>query len=171
MTSDKDTLLNYSVDEISLENEEEKQVTNKVDIKYSNSVITNYEYNEKEKVYYRSVNNVEHTDYVTKKQYTAKNIIIAYIDNSYISNDDKGRQNIENIGSGVGYYITDGYSIPIKWVKESRKSQTKYYYEDGTEITVNDGNTYIQIYPKTPGKLTITPKPAETTTTGNTVEQ
>lgn len=67
MTSDKDTLLNYSVDEINLENEEEKQVANKVDIKYSNSVITNYEYNEKEKVYYRSVNNVEHTDYVTKK--------------------------------------------------------------------------------------------------------
>lgn len=113
MTSDKDTLLNYSVDEISLENEEEKQVANKVDIKYSNSVITNYEYNEKEKVYYRSVNNVEHTDYVTKKQYTAKNIIIAYIDNSYISNDDKGRQNIDNIGSGIGYYITDGYAIPI----------------------------------------------------------
>lgn len=123
MTSDKDTLLNYSVDEISLENEEEKQVANKVDIKYSNSVITNYEYNEKEKVYYRSVNNVEHTDYVTKKQYTAKNIIIAYIDNSYISNDDKGRQNIDNIGSGIGYYITDGYAIPITWSKSGEKNK------------------------------------------------
>ena len=126
MTSDKDTLLNYSVDEISLENEEEKQVANKVDIKYSNSVITNYEYNEKEKVYYRSVNNVEHTDYVTKKQYTAKNIIIAYIDNSYISNDDKGRQNIDNIGSGIGYYITDGYAIPITWSKSGRKDASSF---------------------------------------------
>lgn len=147
MTSDKDTLLNYSVDEISLENEEEKQVANKVDIKYSNSVITNYEYNEKEKVYYRSVNNVEHTDYVTKKQYTAKNIIIAYIDNSYISNDDKGRQNIDNIGSGIGYYITDGYAIPITWSKSGRKEQTVYKKKNGEEIKVNDGNTYIQNAP------------------------
>ena len=147
MTSDKDTLLNYSVDEISLENEEEKQVANKVDIKYSNSVITNYEYNEKEKVYYRSVNNVEHTDYVTKKQYTAKNIIIAYIDNSYISNDDKGRQNIDNIGSGIGYYITDGYANPITWSKSGRKEQTVYKKKNGEEIKVNDGNTYIQNAP------------------------
>ena len=147
MTSDKDTLLNYSVDEISLENEEEKQVANKVDIKYSNSVITNYEYNEKEKVYYRSVNNVEHTDYVTKKQYTAKNIIIAYIDNSYISNDDKGRQNIDNIGSGIGYYITDGYAIPITWSKSGRKEQTVSKKKNGEEIKVNDGNTYIQNAP------------------------
>ena len=147
MTSDKDTLLNYSVDEISLENEEEKQVANKVDIKYSNSVITNYEYNEKEKVYYRSVNNVEHTDYVTKKQYTAKNIIIAYIDNSYISNDDKGRQNIDNIGSGIGYYITDGYAIPITWSKSGRNEQTVYKKKNGEEIKVNDGNTYIQNAP------------------------
>ena len=147
MTSDKDTLLNYSVDEISLENEEEKQVANKVDIKYSNSVITNYEYNEKEKVYYRSVNNVEHTDYVTKKQYTAKNIIIAYIDNSYISNDDKGRQNIDNIGSGIGYYITDGYAIPITRRKSERKEQTLYKKKKAEEKKVNDGNTYIQNAP------------------------
>lgn len=28
--------------------------------------------------------------------------------------------------------------------KTSRFAQTVYMYEDGTEITVNDGNTYIQ---------------------------
>ena len=37
--------------------------------------------------------------------------------------------------------------IPIKWKKDSRSSQTKYTYEDGTELKVNDGNTFIQIVP------------------------
>ena len=104
-------------------------------------------YDEENKVYLRSMCDEAHVDLITGKQYTAKNIIIAYIDNSYISNDDKGRQNIDNIGSGIGYYITDGYAIPITWSKSGRKEQTVYKKKNGEEIKVNDGNTYIQNAP------------------------
>ena len=51
------------------------------------------------------------------------------------------------IGSGDGYFITNGYAVPITWEKESRSSQTVYRYKNGKEIKVNDGNTYIQIQP------------------------
>ena len=68
--------------------------------------------------------------------------------NNY-SLDSYGRQKLDNIGSGDGYYITNGYAVPIVWEKESRSSQTIYRYSDGTEIDVNDGNTYIQIQPIT----------------------
>ena len=64
------------------------------------------------------------------------------------------RQNINNIGSGTGYYISEGYAIPIKWEKKYKASQTIYTYMDGTEISVNDGNTWIHIQP-TSKKLTI----------------
>ena len=74
--------------------------------------------------------------------------------NSTLTGDVKGRQDIDNIGSGEGYYITNGYAVPIKWSKKSRTAQTVYTYTDGTEIKVNDGNTYIQIQPKSQ-KLTI----------------
>ena len=50
-------------------------------------------------------------------------------------------------GTGTGYYITNGYAVPITWTKTSRSAQTIYKYIDGTEITVNDGNTFIQIQP------------------------
>ena len=63
--------------------------------------------------------------------------------------DDYGRQDLENIGSGEGYFITNGYSIPITWVKESRSSKTIYKKMDGEEIQVNDGNTAIEIEPVT----------------------
>ena len=145
----QDLLLNYSVEEIDMTSIPNATKADKVSIKYSSSTTSSYEYDSENKVYKRYVNNDEHTDYVTKEQYTFKNII-TYQVNNYTLNDgeNKGRQELENIGSGTGYYISNGYSIPIKWEKESRSSQTKYYYENGEELIVNDGNTFIQIQPK-----------------------
>ena len=153
LTSEKDLLLNYSVDEVSIENEESSLKADNVSIRYSNAVTTSYKYNPTDKLYYRSVNGSVQKDYVTKKQYTAKNIIISYVDNGNISNDNKGRQELNNIGTGKGYYITDGYSIPITWTKTSRNEQTVYKKLNGEEITVNDGNTFIQIAPKDSAKI------------------
>jgi len=153
LTSNKDTLLNYTTDEVDLTKYDDSVTANSVDIKYSNYLTTSYVYNSDEKVYYRSVNNKAHTDYVTKKQYTAKNIIIIYVDNGDIGNDSKGRQELENIGTGTGFYITNGACIPITWEKKSRTSQTVYKYKDGKEINVSDGNTYIQIAPKNSAKV------------------
>lgn len=143
----KDILLNYSVDNIDLSNKENAIVATNIDIPYSTSLKTSYVYDSENKVYKRFVNGVEHVDYVTKKQYTTKNIITYKLPNSTISGDQKGRQDVDTVGSGEGYYITNGYAIPITWKKESRSSQTVYKYSNGKEIDVNDGNTYIQIQP------------------------
>lgn len=145
LTSDKKTLLNYTVDVVDLSKKEDSIVANSVDIKYSSDLITNYVYNAEEKIYYRSVNNKVHTDYVTKKQYTTKNIIVSFVRNYNTPGDTKGRQTLENIGTGNGYYITNGYAVPITWEKKSREAQTVYKYKNGNEIDVSDGNTYIQI--------------------------
>ena len=57
---------------------------------------------------------IEHKDYVTGLQYTAKNIITYKVHN-YTLNDgySGGRQDLNNIGSGEGYFISEGYAIPI----------------------------------------------------------
>lgn len=146
-TTSNKLLLNYSVDEVNLSTVDGATVANNVSIKYSNLVTTSYIYDATNKVYLRSVNGDKHADYKTGKQYTAKNIIVYQVDNHNLSNDTKGRQDIENIGNGSGFYITDGYAIPIKWSKKTRSSQTEYFDLDGNVITVNDGNTFIQIQP------------------------
>ncbi len=153
-TSTKGLLLKYSVDEIDLSKMEDAVVANEVLIPYSGSVKTSYTYDSTTKTYKRFVNGVEHKDYESKKQYTAKNIITYQVSNSTLTGDVKNRQEIDNVGSGTGYYISNGYAVPIKWSKKSRTAQTVYTYMDGTEISVNDGNTYIQIQPKK-NKLTI----------------
>jgi len=61
--------------------------------------------------------------------------------------DSSGRLNLNNVGSGKGYYITNGKAISITWEKTSRSAQTIYKDSEGKEIILNDGNTYIQIFP------------------------
>ena len=150
-TTDDGYLLNYNVEDIDL-SKKEGTIANEVILKYSNYQTVNYKYNSKEKVYYRYMSGEKHVDLETNEHYKFKNIIAYSID--YNTIDGKGRQDLENIGSGEGVYITNGYSIPIRWSKDGRSSKTKYTYMDGTEIEVSDGNTFIQIYPTT-GKLTI----------------
>lgn len=147
-TSEDYKLLNYSVDEIDLSTMDGNIPANNIYIDYSSSRNTSFVYDEENKVYKRYQNGQEHIDYNTKEQYTAKNIITYQVNNYTISGDNKGRQTIDNIGSGDGYYITNGYAVPITWEKTSRSSKTVYKYLSGKEILVNDGNTYIQIQPK-----------------------
>ena len=158
--TNKDLLLNYSVKNIDLSSREDAKKADKIFIRYSNYHNTSYEYDAENKVYKRSMSGTAHTDAITGKQYTVKNIIITPIENH--SYDSYGRQKLENIGSGEGYYITNGYAVPITWEKTSRSGQTVYKYADGKEIKVNDGNTYIQIQPKNE-TLTIEETPSENT--------
>ena len=145
--TNKDLLLKYSIDEISLKKREDAEKADNVYIKYSYYTDTSYEYDKENKVYKRSMSGEPHVDADTGKQYTVKNIIVIRVANH--SYDDYGRQELENIGSGEGYYITDGYAVPITWEKDSRSSQTVYKYANsGKEIKVNDGNTFIQIQPE-----------------------
>ena len=145
----KDLLLNYSVKSVDLAKDETVKDAKSVDITYSNNTTDHYDYDETNKVYKRSVNGKPHIDYVTKEQYTFKNIITYQVNNSMIPGDYKGRQNLDNIGSGEGYYISEGKAIEITWEKSNRESQTIYKVKStGKELIVNDGNTFIQVQPK-----------------------
>ena len=148
-TTDEDLLLKYQAEPLDLASYEGAVPANTVRIPYSSSHLTSYGYDAENKVYKRYQNNTEHKDYVTGLQYTAKNIITYKVHN-YRLNDgySGGRQGLNNVGSGEGYYISEGYAIPITWEKHSRSSKTIYKVKaTGEELVVNDGNTFIQIQP------------------------
>ena len=146
ITSDEDTLLKYSIDEIDFSTCEGAIKADEIEIEYSSYQTNNFIYDEVNKVYKKYSNGEERKDYVTGENFTAKNIITYQVSN--YSMDAKGRQEIENIGKGEGYLISNGYAVPITWEKDAPSRQTVYKFLNGEEITVNDGNTYIQIQPK-----------------------
>ena len=47
-----------------------------------------------------------------------------------------------------GYYITNGKAIKVTWTKEDDTSPTHYFDENGDEIKINVGKTYVAIMPK-----------------------
>ena len=119
-----------------------------VDFMYSGSYKVGYKYNEEQGEYERFINKTEHMSQ-TGKVLTAKNIIIYNVAN-YDLNDGQnvGRQNLNNIGSGEGWYISMGKAEKITWSKNSRGEKTVYRNSDGNPLTVNPGVTFIQIVPK-----------------------
>ena len=151
-TSDKESVLNYTTEEVNLE---EGTSATSIKIPYSNSYSVTYKYDEETQEYTRYYNNTIQKDWMTKKTVKTKNIIITFAKNSTLNDGSgKDRQNLSNIGTLDGYYITNGKAIKIKCSKTSRKAQTVYKDLEGNEIDVNDGNTFVQIVPLT-SKVTI----------------
>lgn len=149
-TSNKWQFLKYSADSIdlsSINSSSSLKVANSISVQYSPPQTRQYTYDSDKKVYFRLMNNTAHVDKVTGEQYNYKNLIIEKVSNRTL--DSEGRQDLSTVGNGDGYYITNGYALPITWIKGSRSGKTKYKYLDGTEIKVNDGNTFIQIIPST----------------------
>lgn len=146
-TSDKESVLKYSAEEVNLESED-AVVANTVTIPYASSHKVKYVYNEELQRYTRYSKGKLMKDETTGEEITTKNIIITFAKNYNIQDsENKGRQEVETVGELDGYYITNGKAIEIKCVKESREAQTTYQDLEGNEIDVNDGNTWVNICP------------------------
>lgn len=146
ITSKKKSVLNYVPNEVNLDNGTE---ANTIVIPYSgNSNTVKYEFDKENNVYVRYSKGTKQIEGVSHKSITTKNIIITFAENYTIADtEDKGRQDLKNVGNLKGYYITNGKAIEITCEKNSRTSQTVYKDLNGNEIEVNDGNTFIQIVP------------------------
>lgn len=142
--SDRTVLLNYNPEDVDLSANSEAKVANKVVIPYgANPNVTTFVYDANTKMYNRQENGTYCIDYNTKEQVNTKNIIVQKI--NYTKCSDNYYWDLKTVGSGSGYFITNGYAVPITWKKDSRAGKTKYYYKNGKEIEVSDGRTYIEI--------------------------
>lgn len=138
------SLLNYTSKEIDLSKEQNAKEANRIIIPYGEAPnITSFTYDKDNKVYYRIENGNECIDYNTKEKVNTKNIIVQKV--SYKGIKGSSYWDLKTIGTGTGYYITNGYAVPITWKKDKREEKTRYYYGNGREIEVNDGRTFIEI--------------------------
>jgi hypothetical protein len=120
---------------------------NNIRFTYSNSNAGSFEYDEAAKTYKRFRKGKPHMERVSGKQLEAKNIIIQHVRNYGIKGDTAGRQEVNTVGSGDGWFITCGRAIKIKWSKDSRSSPTKYMDGRGNSIMLNPGQTWVQVVP------------------------
>jgi hypothetical protein len=118
----------------------------KILISYLQNYRVSYEYSSQDGVYLRYVMDKPHVDENNSDyQIQAKNIIIQEAVHKIA--DSEGRRNISLVGSGKGIYITNGSYVPVTWKKADRRSPTRFYFEDGREVKLNPGKTWIQVVP------------------------
>ena len=88
----------------------------------------------------------QYFDQANGEPLTFKNVILQKC--SFSQLDENGYLIYNCINSSeLGWYITNGVAKDITWAKNSETGVTKYYDENGEELQINTGKTYISLIP------------------------
>ena len=103
-----------------------------------------FEYNAEDGLYYRYQYGEPHIDGENDEQLAFKNVLVQ---NTYWETlDDKGYLTFQmHDDTRDGYFFTEGKAIHVTWKKTSDFGATRYYDDNGTEITLNTGKTMVCI--------------------------
>ena len=140
-----DAKFNFAEEEINLTSGENATL---VELPFSYYHSPWFEYDKDIKMYKRFQYDEKHIDIETGEQLEFKNIIVQIADMWVIPGDSEGRLDMSLVSSGKGYYITNGKYIPITWEKESHYEPTHYYLDNGEELVMNPGKTWISVFPE-----------------------
>ena len=114
-------------------------------IPYAGHYKVTYQYDPDNHYYTRTLNSTPHQS-ADGVPYAPTNVIIMKVKNYGLGDaDNPARQQLDTVGSGEGYYITEGKRQDITWEKESRTAKTVYKDASGNEITLNPGMTFVNI--------------------------
>ena len=118
------------------------------------SYISHYYYDEMENLYLRYSCDAPYMTYVDSEdrneenqiQMSFSNVIIQRVHYDY-ANNNKIMPIMQNVGKGNADIFIGGRYIPGYWVRESIKSPTIYFDDQGNELQFTRGKTYIAHFP------------------------
>lgn len=119
-----------------------EQAASKLSVTFSGSVTTQFIYDAEAKRYARARKGVEYKDAASGERELFTNVFVLKTTITPYPNNVHKKVYLE---SGSGYYATAGTIVPIKWQKGASNNNFKFTLEDGTSLTVNQGNSYVCI--------------------------
>lgn len=93
---------------------------------------------------YKKLNNGENQiDGNTGKQLAFTNVFV--LETTFSIRDEVGHKNIDITGGKnfTGYYISNGAVQKISWSKEDEASRLEFFDQNGEELSINRGKSYI----------------------------
>jgi len=99
--------------------------------------------------YQRANGGSDHLDLNTNQPLTAKNVVIQFAQES-AANDgypDNVHLLYGTIGEGKALVFQNGQAISAKWIKTSRRARTKFFNQDGEEISFVRGRIWLEVVP------------------------
>lgn len=99
-------------------------------------------YNETSGLYSLNKNGDALCDTLNGKQFEFKNCFVLFADSVTYDKAEYSQTVVDTIGSGRGYYFTEGSAIEITWTATAAGVMT-FYSLEGQKLTVNRGSSYI----------------------------
>lgn len=104
-------------------------------------------YDSKENLYKRFNGDKEHTDHETKKQLTAKNIVVQFVSERGPV-DKEGHMFYTTVGEGKAKIFQNGDVIEATWRKKTQFDRTMFFDSKSKEIPFIRGEIWIEAVPK-----------------------
>lgn len=132
----------------------EYKLSDKYSNTYPGTIITlPFTHNSSQLVYNSETNEYEYYEYGERHEdaedgapLSFKNVILQNC--SFNQLDENGYLIYNCISDGqLGWYLTNGEAKIIMWSKTSETGVTKYYDDNGEELVLNTGKTYISLIP------------------------
>lgn len=127
-----------------------------ITVTFSSGYKHTFKYDSGTGLYKNFMNTSPMVDGNTGEQMAVRNVIVMYTNISgyqtSIKDDLKLRE--WDLTSGEALYITNGYGEKITWKKGDMSSPLKFYGQDGKELTINKGQTWIGVIPNGNRELT-----------------
>ena len=115
-----------------------------VGVTYASYARPYFIYNDETGVYDRYQFDEKQLDNTNGQTLSFENVILIYCP-TFNTNDQYGHYNVNDIGTGDGFYFTKGRYIKIKWKKDSASAPVEFYTEDGETLLINRGKTFVQV--------------------------
>lgn len=118
----------------------------KLRVTFGEDYYSDFTFDSASKTYLKDHSGTPHMDVATDKQLAFTNLLILETSIQIFDGDESGRKEIDIYGDHYkGYYVSGGKVQNITWSKPDASAQLKIYGEDGQEILINQGKTYISI--------------------------
>lgn len=108
---------------------------------------SSFTYNPQDGLYYKNIHGAPQTDALNGQQIAFANVIVQSTKWENLNGSSYlGFYNHDTTEDG--FYFTKGKVIHIRWAKTTDYSPTVYYDDNGNEIQLNEGKTYIAVSQK-----------------------
>ena len=116
--------------------------TRSIGIFYSDQNVTRFTYKVESGMYEIKKNESPFLDALSGNSMTFKNCFILFADSTTYDTSDYSQMVMHTVGSGSGYYITDGGFCEIKWSATTAGIMT-FCSQSGEKLVINRGTSYV----------------------------
>ncbi len=125
-------------------------------IRYSAAIYNRWDYDPVSKRYFRFVdaaddpnrNNekyVQLTDRQNNQPITADNLVMVYVDHTYVKKTPTEVFNMKLIGQGKAVVVRDGQMYNVNWKRAKTSDVMTFVNSDGTPFALKPGQTWIEV--------------------------